>query len=208
MDCSRFAELVQDFLDRDLPAADGRGMLAHDARCYACAELLDEYRTLFVELDALECEPAPAGLEGEVLARVRFRVRLPLRARLPRSVSRFLRPVPSQMGLAFGLTLVLLYAGAWRFGQLSSAGLDAAGRIATWSYSWSQDVAATLAWIRDSTGAELGAAAASMAHATAQVLGAYGGHLAAAAATLVVLLGAWHRGRIGRGSHHGRVSQL
>lgn len=137
MDCLRFEQLVQRYWDDDLGPVHTRLMREHAMGCAGCGATLAEYGALFALLGDLEREPAPAGLEAAVLARLDLRAHCPsLRERVLRRLVRpeDVLPGPAQMGVAMALVLAgLTLGGGWieAFGRHLLGGV---GDAATWTY--------------------------------------------------------------------------
>jgi hypothetical protein len=137
MDCLRFEQLVQRYWDDDLGPVHTRLMRQHAASCTGCGATLEDYGTLFALLGDLEREPAPAGLEAAVLARLDLQAHRPsLRERVLRWLVRpeDLLPGPAQMGVATTLVLAALTLGGGWIESLGRHLLIGVGDAATWTY--------------------------------------------------------------------------
>jgi hypothetical protein len=163
LDCSGHTQLVQPFLDGELEPKTADELRAHGRRCYLCHEQLVETRNLFDLLNRLPRERAPAGFASGVLCALPDRVGARSFPRRIRSLS--IRA--ASLGLAAGLVLLPRLVAH----DDGAAGLlDALGRMATWWYSWTQDLAATLAWIRSTDPIETWTVLRSIAPAAGLIL--------------------------------------
>jgi len=191
MDCRGHTDLVQLFLDDELEPKTADELREHGRRCYLCREHLDETRLLFDLLDRLPRDQAPAGFASSVLCALpqRFGAR-----RMRRGVGRFSIRVAG-LGVAAGVVLLPRLVAH----DDGAAGLlDTLGRVATWWYSWAQDVAATLEWLRSANPIEAWSVLRSIAPAAGLILeaSASGLTLGWLAATIAALwLGAQVGGR-------------
>ena len=139
MDCTRYNDLVEPFLD---PELDGGSALRHRAAmrehgrwCPDCRERLETTRRIFAHLNTMAREPAPPGFTAYVLARVRAAAVRRNRLHRLRLASAWAVGVVSVAVVSAWLVWKDASA-AWLFATL--------GRVATWWYSWAHDVAATV----------------------------------------------------------------
>ena len=163
MDCRGHTDLVQPFLDDELEPKTAEELREHGRRCYLCREHLDETRLLFDLLNRLPRDQAPAGFASSVLSALPHR----FGARSLRRRARRLSIRVAGLGLAAGLVLLprLLVHDDGAAGLL-----DTLGRVATWWYSWAQDVAATLEWMRSANPIEAWSVLRSIAPAAGLIL--------------------------------------
>jgi hypothetical protein len=195
MNCTEYEELLQPYLDAELDGLRRRAMQGHGKRCCRCAEALDEYQVLFRVLDRMERECAPAGIEAAVLSRLP-RASVGFAASRPGLASRWVRPRWLGLALAGALGLALLGA-ACVSPSLWGARL---GTLATWWYAWVGDLLGTVAWLRESSVAELEQAAAALLRAAALLLRAGAVHLLLFW-TLATVTGLWLSTRQRAASH-------
>ncbi len=163
MDCRGHTDLVQPFLDDELEPKTADELRAHGRRCTLCREHLDETQLLFDLLDRLPRDQAPAGFVSSVLCALPHRFcahSMRLRAR---------RLSIRVAGLGVVAVLVLLPR-LIAHGDGAAGLLDTLGRVATWWYSWAQDVAATLEWLRSANPLDAWSVLRSIAPAAGLIL--------------------------------------
>jgi predicted anti-sigma-YlaC factor YlaD len=204
MDCLRFEQLVQAHLDADLAPVQSLRMDEHAAACRACAALLADYALLFETLGRLEREPAPAGLEQAVLARIDLDAYRASRwVCLCRRLAGFTAPmsVHAQMGVAALAMLLGVWAGGAHVSELQGW-LE---RLATWAYG---SVAGTFAGIGSGFVGEHWPLIRSSAAMSAQALRLIVSTQRDAVTSFVLGYGVvlfsivvWRRGRGGRHAH-------
>ena len=69
--CEGYELLISEFIDGALDEADRTELMAHMAGCPVCQAYFDDQIAIHDALTQLEEIPAPAGLAGQVMARVR-----------------------------------------------------------------------------------------------------------------------------------------
>ncbi|UCE01633.1 MAG: hypothetical protein JSW67_10135 [Candidatus Latescibacterota bacterium] len=152
MDCSRFVELAQFYMDADLDPVACIEMERHQRRCDHCCETLDEYRTLFEQLNAMEREPAPPWLELLVLVQVGT----PTRPAAVRSVwrrrLRWLRARPLRLAFALTAVAAILWVGSE---PTITTLFTALGQTLTGLHAATRDLASAVRWLQVASLAEL-----------------------------------------------------
>ena len=113
-------ENLQAFLDRELPDAEARGLVAHLAGCPACAQELEVFRRVMALADSLPLLEPPDSLTERVLDRV-----LPSRSRR--------RALIRRAGLAYAGVLAACLAGLglWAIEPGSQALMSTLGATAS-----------------------------------------------------------------------------
>lgn len=71
MTCEALAELVTDYLEGAMPAADRAVFDRHLSLCAECRTYVDQMRRVVAALGKLPDPPVPPALEAELLARFR-----------------------------------------------------------------------------------------------------------------------------------------
>ena len=71
MNCNELVELVTDYLEGRLPAADLRRFEAHLEECDACVTYIEQIRTSVALLGTLREETLPQGAADALLAEFR-----------------------------------------------------------------------------------------------------------------------------------------
>jgi anti-sigma factor RsiW len=71
--CSELVELVTDYLEGALPAAQRRRVEAHLASCPGCTQYVEQMRTLAASLGELREEAIPPRLRDALIASFRER---------------------------------------------------------------------------------------------------------------------------------------
>lgn len=145
MDCTRFEQLIQRYLDGDLGPVHASQVEEHASTCTACAALHRQFETVFISLRTHPRDPAPPGLEAAILARVDFDAFRPsLRERILRWLVRpeEALPGPAQTALAVLFLVAVLQSSTGRLGAGLQRYLEMLGEAATWTYAWSSAVAA------------------------------------------------------------------
>jgi len=84
-------DLLQAFLDGDVPAGERRRIEAHVASCTRCTEELASWQVLFEDLDALSSHRPSTDFATRVMAGVRVPEELPWAARVRARLSSLLR---------------------------------------------------------------------------------------------------------------------
>jgi anti-sigma factor (TIGR02949 family) len=69
--CVEVVELITDYLEGTLPAADARRLERHLETCPGCTEYLEQMRTLAASLRDLSKDSLPAELRDRFIAAVR-----------------------------------------------------------------------------------------------------------------------------------------
>ena len=184
MDCSRYRTLVEPALDPDLDPTFSPGereaMQAHDRWCTRCRDRFDEHRTVFALLETMR-EPAPRDLVERVLTRL---AGLETRRRRRQALAAVALWAVCGLGAAVVVGVLV-----WN----QTAGvrlLEPLGRLATWWYSWLQDLAEALVRLH-ATSVDVPPVLMALARATRLLLGAWadqllGGWLVASLAALLL----------------------
>jgi anti-sigma factor RsiW len=76
------AEVLQAFLEGDLPSREGASVERHVGSCARCGSELEVWRSLFSELNSLPSPSPREGFQDRVMADVRIPAPLPLAARI------------------------------------------------------------------------------------------------------------------------------
>jgi anti-sigma factor RsiW len=71
--CTEEVELVTDYLEGALPAADARRLERHLETCPGCTEYLEQMRTVAGALGGLTVDSIPAGMRAGLIAAFRDR---------------------------------------------------------------------------------------------------------------------------------------
>jgi anti-sigma factor RsiW len=135
MECGTFDSRIQSYLDGELVALERTLVEGHARGCAPCDGLLGEYRALFVVLEDLEREAAPADFQAAVLGAIAAGGGFPPSPR-PGAAS----PGTAQMGVAMAILLGLLSGGASRLAALGEHLRQPLGEAATWAYAWANGV--------------------------------------------------------------------
>lgn len=145
MDCTRFEQLIQRYLDADLGPVHTRLLEEHTASCGSCSMLQQQFEVVFESLRSYPRDEAPADLELAILSAIDFEAYRPsLRERVLRWLVRpeEVLPSPAQMGLAVVFLVTLLHYSTGRMGEGLRRYFDALGGAATWTYVWANGLAA------------------------------------------------------------------
>jgi anti-sigma factor RsiW len=89
-------DLLQAFLDGDVPSRERRRIEAHVASCTRCTEEVAGWRSLFEDLDGLASHRPTSDFAERVMAGVRVPDELPWAARMKARVSALLRPTQGE----------------------------------------------------------------------------------------------------------------
>ncbi|NJN93773.1 MAG: hypothetical protein HC875_06630 [Anaerolineales bacterium] len=68
--CPGREETIQLFLDRELTQPERENFLAHLESCFNCQQRLQQWQTLFAELDTLKAAVEPVDLADQVMVRL------------------------------------------------------------------------------------------------------------------------------------------
>lgn len=224
MDCSRFDELVQFYLDHDLDLPNRRAMERHERGCALCSDTLAAYRVLFDSLNSMEREPAPIWLEPVVVARISpcgvdarprpeaCATSQPHRAprsgshRTPRLGRASLRRERSRRLGRAALALVGVAGVLWIGSESTTrALLDALGHTLTWVYAVGAAVVAGVSWLQMVSLGELQQASTAVLRGCRLFLEAFGPHMlvyTSATMLMAMLLDRRGRSRLRRGQAH------
>ena len=183
MDCARYLTLVEPALDPDVDPAfspvEREAMQAHDRWCTRCRDRFEEHRTVFALLETMR-EPAPRDLAERVLARL---------AALETHRRRRQALAGAALWTVCGLGAAVV-VGALVWNQTAGVRLlEPLGRLATWWYSWLQDLAEALVRLH-ATSVDVPPVLLALARATRLLLAAWADQLLAGwlAASLAALL--------------------
>jgi hypothetical protein len=199
MDCSRFLKLAQFYVENDLDTVACIEMERHARRCDLCTETLDEYRTLFEQLNAMERETAPPWLELLVLVQVGTTTR-PAAVRSGwRGRLHLLRSRPLRLAIALSGVAAILWVGS----ESTIATLfTALGQTLTWFHATTRDLVSAIRWLQVPSVAELRQVWEPLLRGCRLFIDTFGGHIliyTSATMLMAMLLDRRARLRVPRG---------